>query len=472
MTSTDLLDPLGVDGAADKITGDEAWLQALVAAEVALSRALVAADLAPEWMLGVAAALNDTSFLDLPALASAGRSGGNPVIPLVKSLQARAEGLHAGAGEYVHVGATSQDIVDTAAMLVSARTLEAVREHLLALGGGLAALAETHRHTPQAGRTLGQHASPTSFGFVVAGWLDAVSTLIERVTDARAGLAASLAGAVGTLSVLSQVAAERRPEHPSVDTVVSTYARELGLAAPRISWHSDRLPIVEVGSVLAAATGVAGSIGAAVAELSRTEIGELGEGLAEGQGGSSAMPHKRNPVGSVLIVAAARQTPGLLSTLYGSLLVEDQRAIGGWHAEWQTLRALQRHAISSVAAADALIGGLHVDAPRMRANLDLTHGLLYSERVSALLAERIGRARAFELVRQASAAVSASAPLSEVLDQQLAAEGFAHDDSVRAAVRGAFDPDSFVDQTSPAIDRVLARFAKVAATSPVKETLS
>ena len=454
----DLREPLGADGIAESLLGDGPWLQALVAAEVALSRALVTAGLAPEWMLGVADSLADTSALDLDAIAAAGRAGGNPVIPLANVLAARAEKLHAGASDHVHVGATSQDIIDTATMVVAAATLGAVLESLLALADSLAALAEAHRHTPQAGRTLGQHASPTTFGFVVAGHLDAVCTVILSVTQARQKLPASLAGAVGTLGALTDAAENRRPGHPastSVELVVEAFAADLGLVAPVISWHSNRLPITELGSVLAAATGVVATIALNVAELSRTEIGELSEGSAEGAGGSSAMPHKRNPVSSVLIISAGKQAPALLSTLYGSLLAEDQRAVGGWHAEWQTLRELERLAITSTAAAVGLLANLRVDERRMRENLDLTHGLLYSERASAMLAGMIGKTEAFELVKSASRRVSASSPLAVVLDAQLGAAG--QGSAVRDALHRVFDPDAPVGQTGAAIDAVLTR---------------
>ncbi|MCU1478856.1 MAG: 3-carboxy-cis,cis-muconate cycloisomerase [Subtercola sp.] len=474
----DLLDPLGANGRAEQIVGDDAWLGALVAAEAALSKALVAAGIAPEWMLGVADSFSASGAIDLPSIAVAGRAGGNPVIPLVTQLRALADSGHAGAAQYVHVGATSQDIVDTAAMLVAAHTLESVTADLRLVGSALADLARTHRRTPQAGRTLGQHASPTTFGFVVAGWLSAVCSLIERAVDVRQSVPASLAGAVGTLGAMTQAVAEQSPAHPEqmsataatptltpatgtaeiVDAIVADFAATLGLARPALSWHTNRLPIVEVGSMLAAATGVMGSIASQVAELCRTEIQELGEGLGAGEGGSSAMPHKRNPVGAVLILAAAKQTPGLLSTLYGGLIAEDQRAIGGWHAEWQTLRQLERLTLESVSATVPLIENLHVDSVRMRSNLDLTHGLLYSERVSSVLARQLGRDRAFELVREASAAVSASDPLEAVLDSRLAANGFSADSELRAHIQAAFDPDLIIDHTATGIDRALEHF--------------
>ncbi|RFA19357.1 lyase family protein [Subtercola boreus] len=475
---TDLLDPLGADGSASHLIGDEAWLAALVRAEVALSRALVSAGVAPTWMLAVTDTVGEPGVVDPGAIAVAARAGGNPVIPLVARLSALAEERHPGSAEFVHVGATSQDMVDSAAMFLAARVLDRVTDDLRQLGSALTVLAEQHRRTPQAGRTLGQHAAPTTFGFVVAGWLDAVCTVIEQATDARQRLPASLSGAVGTLAVLTQVVSgsaeaggERSGEHPdaseTVDAVVTAFAAELGLAAPALSWHTNRLPVAEVGSVLAAVTGVMGSIASQVAELSRTEIGELSEGLAAGEGGSSAMPHKRNPVASVLIVAGAKQAPGLVSTLYGSLIAEDQRAIGGWHAEWQTLRQLERIALECVGAAVPLVSNLHVDETRMRSNLDLTHGLLYSERLSAALAQHLGRAEAFALVRGASGDVSAGLSpglsLADALDARLASVGHTADGAVRAAVREGSNPDAGHDHTAAGIDRVLARFAALAA---------
>jgi 3-carboxy-cis,cis-muconate cycloisomerase len=455
-----LLNPLGFGSRADELTGDAAWLQAMVDTELALTRALIAAGLAPDWMGAVCDELEDASLLDLAAIAAEGQGGGNPVIPLVKHLGAAAERVRAGASDHIHAGATSQDILDTAAMLVGHRTAGEVGAGLADLGGALAALADRHRGTVMAGRTLGQHASPTSFGFIAAGWLDAVQTAAENLDRVRTGLPVQLGGAVGNLAVLSEIARSRRPGVPpaqTVDAVVRGFASGLGLAVPNLSWHTNRLPVTALAAALAAVTGSVGAFALDVTVLSRTEIAEVGERLAPGQGGSSAMPHKRNPVTAVLVTAAARQTPALLATLFGSLLTEDQRPSGAWHAEWQSLRALERLAVSATTGAASLSRRLDVDVERMRANLEVTDGLVFSERVTTLLAEALGKTTAFALVqRAAEESYGTNRPLRVVLSGLLASDS--HDQGLRARAWSAFDDDLGLGQADAGIDRVLERF--------------
>lgn len=454
-----LLDPLGQGSRAAELTGDSAWLQAMVDAELALTRALVAAGLAPEWMGAVCDDLADAGRLDLAAIAAEGQGGGNPVIPLVKHLAAAAETLRTGASDHLHVGATSQDILDTAAMLVAHRVTGEVSARLGDYAATLAGLAGAHRGTAMAGRTLGQQASPTSFGFVVAGWLDAALTAIETIDRLRARLPVQFGGAVGNLAVLHQIATLRGGGDPAhtVDLVLRRFAAGLGLAAPAIAWHTNRLPVVDLVAGLAAATGAVGAFALDVTVLARTEIAEVGEHLGQGQGGSSAMPHKRNPVTAVLITAAARQAPGLVATLFGSLLAEDQRPSGAWHAEWQALRGLERLTVSAVAAAAALSGRLDVDPERMLANLEITDGLVCSERVTTLLAEALGKTAAFAFVQRASAeSFRTHRPLRVVLTGLLSADG--HDEQLRAGVWAAFDLDP--GQGGRGIDRVLDRFRR------------
>ncbi|MEO8908163.1 MAG: lyase family protein, partial [Microbacteriaceae bacterium] len=206
-----LLDPLSQRGDATRLTDDAAWLQALVDAELGLTRALIGAGLVPTWMTEIADELSDARDLDLAAIAAAGRGGGNPVIPLVKALGRAADERRPGASDHIHVGATSQDILDTAAMLIAHRVTGAVADALARLADTLAALATGHRATPMAGRTLGQHAAPTSFGLVVAGWLDAVLSAAEQLEAVRASLPVQLGGAVGNLAGLTDLAAARRP---------------------------------------------------------------------------------------------------------------------------------------------------------------------------------------------------------------------------------------------------------------------
>ena len=464
MTSDDfgLLDPLDAGEAAGSAVADPAWLQALVDVEVALLHALRAAELVPTAADRVAAGIAHASDLDGPAIASAARGGGNPVIPLVKQLGARAESIEGGASDWVHVGATSQDILDSAAMLVGRRAVAAIGVSLRELVAQLAVLAELHRGTPMAGRTLGQHASPTSFGLVVAGWLDGILDSLARLDDVASRLPLSFGGSVGTLGVLTDVARLRRPEADAmrvVDGVLADLSRRLGLRNPDIPWHSNRMPTVELAAALAAVVGAIGAMAVDVSVLSRTEIAEVSERLGAGEGSSSAMPHKRNPVTSVLLVAAARRAPGLASTVFTGQVTEDQRPSGAWHAEWSALRDLELLALDASAAAASFARRLEVDVARMRSNLDLTDGLIFSERVSTILAESIGKTDAFDLVAAASReAVETHRPLQVVVSARLAGQG----DDVRARVWAAFDPDAGLGAAAVLVDRVVARAKEIA----------
>jgi 3-carboxy-cis,cis-muconate cycloisomerase len=455
----DLLDPLGQEPAAQRLTDDAAWLAALVDVERALTRAVIGAGIAPAWMTEVTDALN-ASDLGADSIASEARGGGNPVIPLVKHLGRAAEKLRAGASDHIHVGATSQDILDTAAMVIAARVGASVSASLSELADRLATLADVHRRTPIVGRTLGQQASPTSFGLIAASWLSAVLVARDRVDAARASLPAQFGGAVGNLAVLTEVARARRTDAPAeavVEAVRAEFARQLGLRAPDIDWHTDRMPVVTFAGALAEALGVVGSFALDITVLARTEIGEVTERLGAGEGGSSAMPHKRNPVTAVLIVAAARRAPGMLATLHGSMLAEDQRPSGAWHAEWQTLRDLEHAALAATVAAASLAGRLEVDTEQMRANLELTDGLVFSERVSTILAESLGKRAAFDLVETASReAFETHRPLRVVLSGSLSSSGA--DEQLRQRVWNAFEPDSALGHADSLITHVLDRY--------------
>lgn len=453
---SDLLDPLAASGDSSAVLGDAAWLAAMVEVEVALVHALASERLVPEWMPEVAGSLR-AADLDLEAIAANGRAGGNPVIPLVTALGRAANARHEGAGDHLHLGATSQDILDSAAMVVARAVIGQTSRHLAELIAALAQLADLHRRTPMAGRTLGQHASPTTFGLVVAGWLDGLLGARERLLAVGAALPLQYGGSVGTRAILTEIARERRPDAEAT-VVVSRVMRHLAEALrlrDTAPWHSNRLPIVELGSALAAVIGAIGSIATDVNVLSRTEIAEVSERLGTGEGGSSAMPHKRNPVTSVLLVSAARRSPGLIATLFDAQLAEDQRPSGAWHSEWQTLRELERLAIETTATAADLVGRIEVDVARMRSNLDFTDGLIYSERVTAILAETLGKAAAFDLVGTASReSVQTARPLQVVVAALIAVKA---DESLRSRVLSAFDPDSGLEAAGVIIDDVLAR---------------
>ncbi|MGW5635331.1 3-carboxy-cis,cis-muconate cycloisomerase [Streptomyces sp. NPDC003832] len=388
MSSADadsLLGPGWSGCAAATATGDTAYLQALLDAEAALTRAQ-----GPPAAGAAVTGAADAGRYDTASIARRARSGGNPVIPLVADLT-RAVGEE--YGPYVHRGATSQDIMDTATMLVAHRALGAVLDDLDRTGSALARLAAEHRDTALPGRTLTQHAVPTTFGLKAAGWRALVLDARDRVTAVRDALPVQLGGAAGTLAAFTAYGTE------DPTALVVAYAREAGLAAPTLPWHTLRTPVADLAGCLAFTAGALGKIATDVLTLSRTEIGELAEGSG---GGSSAMPHKANPVRSTLIAAAARRAPQLAATLYGSLAAEDERPAGAWHAEWEPLRELLR--LTGGAARDAaeLTDGLRVHADTMREHLGLTHGLIVSERLSAALAPVLGRARAKALLTEAA----------------------------------------------------------------------
>lgn len=412
MTSADgddtgLLAPGWAGSLAATATGDTAWLQALLDAEAALTRAQAALDLAPAGAARAVTRAADAGRFDVRSLAERARAGGNPVIPLVGDLT---KAVGEEYGSYVHRGATSQDIMDTASMLVAARTLGLVLGDLDRTAAALARPAAEHRDTAMPGRTLTQHAVPTTFGLKAAGWRALVLDARDRVRTVRDSLPAQLGGAAGTLAAFAAYGASDPTALPAA------YARELGLRAPALPWHTLRTPVADLAGCLAFTAGALGKVAVDVLTLSRTEIAEVAEGSG---GGSSAMPHKSNPVRSTLIASAARRAPQLAATLYGSLAAEDERPAGAWHAEWEPLRDLLRLVGGAARDAVELAEGLRVRADVMRAHLDLTHGLIVSERLSAELAPRLGRARAKELLTRLAAEGRPLAEAPELADVDL-----------------------------------------------------
>ena len=338
---------------------DRAWLQGMLDAESALAKAGAAVGLVPEDAAARIGEACRAELYDAARLAGDGRAVGNPAEPLVRELRSAAGDE---AADYVHLGATSQDIVDTAAMLVSRRAVALVLAELDRLAGGCAALARAHRSTPMAARTLLQQAVPTTFGLKAAGWLVSVLEARARLAAVRdERLAAQLGGAAGTLAALGDEAPE----------VVRLYAEELGLAEPVLPWHTNRQRLAELGAALDGAAGAAAKIGRDIVLLAQSEVGEV----AEAPGGrSSTMPQKRNPVRSTLAVACARLAHAHAGVLLGGLAHEHERAVGGWHAEWEALSGALAFAGGSAAAAADAVTGLEVDAERMRANLDAGGG--------------------------------------------------------------------------------------------------
>ncbi|MGC9667560.1 3-carboxy-cis,cis-muconate cycloisomerase [Planosporangium sp. 12N6] len=440
-----LLSPVRAGSAAEAATGDAAFLQAMLDAEAALTRAQAALGLAPASAaaaVGAAAAAADA--YDLAGLAARARAGGNAVIPLVADLTAAVDARDPDAAGYVHRGATSQDILDTAMMLVARRTLAPVLADLGRTATALAGLASAHRDTPMPGRTLTQHAVPTTFGLKAAGWRSLVLDAHDRLHAVRRSLPAQLGGAAGTLAAFGEFGGDGL-------RLLSEYARQTGLAEPTLPWHALRTPVADLAAALAFTAGALGKLAADVLVLSRTEIGEVAEGAG---GGSSAMPHKSNPVRATLIAAAARQVPALAAVLFGSVVAEDERPSGAWHAEWQTLREALRLTGGAAREAADLAEGLRVRPDRMRAHLDLTGGLIVSERLSAALTEVVGRANAKQIVARASRRAAADGvDLGAALADEPALAGLLDADRLRELT----DPAAYLGAAAALTDRALRR---------------
>ena len=410
---------------------DTAWLQAMLDAEAGLARALERAGLTPAGSGEAVTAAARAANFDPNELGGLAALTGNPVPGLARAL---ARQVPQTAVSAVHRGATSQDIVDTAAMLLASRAIDVMRADLAQAAEAAAGLAATHRASIMIGRTLLQQAVPVTFGLVAAGWLTSVDEAREGLAAVGPRLAVQFGGAAGTLASLGG----------NGPRVAALLAEELGLALPVLPWHTDRLRIIDLGAALARVAAALGKIARDVTLLAQSEVGEVSEGSASPaaagggapeargpdqrghdqqapaasprRGGSSAMPHKRNPVASIAILGCTRQVPGLLATLAVATEQELQRAAGGWHAEWEPLTALLRLTGSASSWGAELLSGLVVDTSRMTANLAATKGLPLAEHVASLLAGVLGGAQAHDLVAEAGArAVGAGLPLRDVL---------------------------------------------------------
>ncbi|MEU5294529.1 class-II fumarase/aspartase family protein [Streptomyces umbrinus] len=464
-TDAGLLAPTWAGTPAAAEVTDEAWLQAMLDAEVALARAQYAVGLTPAAAVRAIASVARADRLDLVALAHAARAAANPVVALVTAFTEVVAAKDPAAAEYVHRGSTSQDILDSAAMLVARRVLGLVAADLERTGAALAALADAHRHTVLAGRTLAQHAVPTTFGLKAAGWLQLVGDALVRVRAVASALPAQLGGAAGTLAAYREYALLDRGQ--GGDPVggdggvelLRPFAEALGLAEPVLPWHTVRTPVAEVGAVLQLVTGALGKFALDVQTLSRTEIGEVSEPAATGRGASSAMPQKRNPALATLIVSAARQVPAHSLVLAQCLLAEDERPAGAWHAEWQPLREALRLAGGAAHTAVELAEGLVVHPERMLANLGLTGGALVTERLTVVLAPALGKVRAKKLLTAASAEAAGSGrPLAEVLSQHPELSAL----FTTARLSELLDPAHYTGAADALVDRALSRYADYA----------
>ncbi|PXY27580.1 3-carboxy-cis,cis-muconate cycloisomerase [Prauserella muralis] len=437
-----LFDPVLAAGAVRDETGDTAWLRAMLDFEAALAAAQADAGLVEREHAEAIAAACRSEHYDVAELGRRATGIGNPAGPLVRALTERVGGE---AARHVHRGATSQDVVDTAAMLVATRALRPLLADLRACADAVATLAAEHAETVQVGRTLLQHALPVTFGFTAAGWLTALDTATRRLESLR--LPAQLGGAVGTLASLG----EQGPE------VLAALAHRLGLAEPVLPWHTDRTPVAELAGALGEAAGAIAGIARSIVLLAQTDVGELHEQGPAGSGGSSTMPHKRNPVAAVSALAGAKQAPGLVADLLAAMEQEHQRAAGAWHAEWRPLSELLRTTGSAAHWLRTSVERLRVDSVRMRANLDAGGGVLLAERVTTELAPAVGRLAAHDAVTACTRrAVAEQQPLAELL----AADPLLGEHLSRQRAEELLDPAGYLGSAKVFVERALAAHRK------------
>ncbi|MFK4071132.1 3-carboxy-cis,cis-muconate cycloisomerase [Streptomyces sp. NPDC029674] len=446
-----LLSPVRAGTPVEAVVADRAWLQAMLDAEAALARAQARLGTVPERAARIITDAARAERLDLRALSVAAREAANPVVGLVPAFTRVVAAVDEEAAEYVHRGSTSQDILDTAAMLVADRALRLILDSLGATAQALARLAGEHRDTVLPGRTLVLHAVPTTFGLKAAGWHRLVVDARDRLARVReSGLPVSLGGAAGTLAGYLEYAGPHAAGTDYARRLTEAFAEETGLACPVLPWHALRTPVADLAAALAFTTGALGKLAVDVQTLTRTEIGELTEPAVAGRGSSSAMPHKRNPVLATLIRSAALQVPALAGGLTQLMLGEDERSAGAWHAEWQPLRECLRLTGGAAWTARELAEGLQVHPRRMRENLELTGGQVVSERVTAVLAPRLGKAAARRLLTEAAdRARRTGEPLAKALDE-LAATGL-----TAGELAGLCDPARYTGAAAALVDAAL-----------------
>jgi 3-carboxy-cis,cis-muconate cycloisomerase len=440
----ELLGPLFRWEAVELHLSDRARIQGMLDFEAALARAEAGAGVIPASAAPAIVRCCAAERFDEGALAHATARAGNPAIPLVQQLTALVEKDDPGAARFVHWGATSQDAMDTGLVLQLRETLGAIETELDRLADVLATLADRHRGTPLAGRTWMQQAAPTTFGLKAAGWLDAVERHRVRLRDLRASaLVLQLGGAVGTLAALGDKGLE----------VAEALAAELGLALPALPWHAHRDRFATVATVFGLGAGTLGKIARDVSLHAQTEVAELFEPEAAGRGRSSTLPHKQNPVASAVVIAAATRIPGLVATMLSAIVQEDERGLGSWHAEWNTLPEILSLYGGALHSSTEALAGLRVDAARMERNLELSRGLVFAEAVQTALAPKTGRPAAQRLVEAACVrARSQGRHLRDVLADD--AEASRH--LSREELASLFEPRLYLGVSDRLIERVLA----------------
>jgi 3-carboxy-cis,cis-muconate cycloisomerase len=439
-----LLAPILSSGPMRAVCDDRTMLQHMLDFEAALARAEAETGIIPRNAVDPIARACKADTFDLAALAEAATRSGNLAIPIVKALTALVAKSDTEAARYVHWGATSQDAIDTAAMLTLRLGIDALLADCDRAIAGFAKLARDHRNTAVVGRTWLQHALPMPFGLKLAEYAAALHRSKLRLKRLREeGLALQFGGAAGTLAALGDKGL----------AVAGRLAHELKLHLPEAPWHTHRDRIAEAASVLAILAGTCGKIARDVSLMMQTDVGEAFEPSGEGRGGSSTMPHKRNPVAAASALGASTMAPNLAATIFAAQVQDHERSAGPWHAEWPTLPTLMLVTSGALAATVDIAEGLEVDAARMRQNLDATSGLIMAETVAFALAEKIGKADAHHLVEAAAKkAVAEKKHLREVL----ASDSKVTSQLDTSRIAQLFEPMAYQGVSQALIDRLLA----------------
>lgn len=443
-----LLDPLFRWPAVEEVFSDRARIQSMLDFEAALARAEARAGVIPGPAALPIAVQCRAELFDSQALAQAAASAGNLAIPLVKQLTAAVAREDKEAARFVHWGATSQDAIDTGFVLQARRALELTAAELSRFSEILAQLAQQHRTTALAARTWMQQALPTTLGLRIAGWLDAVDRHRLRLAEIqRRSLVLQFGGAVGTLAALGEKGVQ----------VAQALGEELNLAVPPLPWHSHRDRVAEIATTLGLCAGTLGKIARDLSLAAQTEVAEIFEPAGPGRGGSSTMPHKRNPVTAAVVLAAATRVPALVATMLAAMVQEQERGLGGWHAEWETLPEIIGLTAGALHHLADTVERLDIKPEQMSANLEITRGLIFAEAVQMVLAEKMGRSAAHELLE---AACRSAQGQKRHLRDMLGDDPKVKQHLEKKDLERLFDPAGYLGVSGELIDRALqAHFA-------------
>lgn len=377
-------------------------------------------------------------MIDIEKLKNEIKLGGNAAIPLVKALTKVVKNNSFEASKYVHLGATSQDIVDTATVLQIKDYVKWTVDKLEVLLGELIKVTKKYKNTVMVGRTLLQQAKPITFGLKTALWFESVDRSLARIQELKERLfVIQLSGAVGS-------------QNQNIsDDVCASFSEILKLKNGN-SWQSQRDNLNELATKLGILSGTLGKIAKDVSLLMQTEVGEVFESAGEGKGGSSTMPHKRNPVTCATILANANRVPHLVGSMLSAMPQEHERSAGLWHAEWEVLTEIMQLTAGSLEKSIDLVSGLEVNEKRMLQNIEITNGLIFAENVSLALAIKLGKIQAHELVEKAcKIAVSKNKHLKEVLEEM---------DIELDDLAQYFNPENSIGNSVKIVENILKRY--------------